>query len=61
MRVVWVKAHVTAEMQVKLQVDVKILISNECADALAKRGAKTVKVDANEELKLKWAGNCLEN
>ena len=38
-KVVWVKAHVTAEMQVKLQVDVKIPIGNECADALAKRGA----------------------
>ena len=55
LRVVWVKAHVTVEMQVKLKVDAKVLVGNECADALAKNGASTVKVDRNEELKLKWA------
>ena len=54
-KIVWVKAHVTAEMQMRLKVDAKVLVGNECADALAKNGASTVKVDVNEEMKLKWA------
>ena len=54
-KMVWVKAHVTAEMQMRLKVDAKVLVGNECADALAKNGAGTVKVDLKEEMTLKWA------
>ncbi len=38
--VVWVKAHVTQEAQMVRKIDSSILAGNECADALAKRGAK---------------------
>jgi hypothetical protein len=54
-KVVWVKAHVTVELQQVLEVEPRILTGNECADALAKRGAKTVAVLPGEEANLKWA------
>jgi hypothetical protein len=38
--VTWTKAHVTAQMQERMQVPQRVLSGNECADALAKRGSK---------------------
>ncbi len=43
-KVVWVKAHITPVMQEHRRVPQDLLNGNEAADALAKRGAKTVQL-----------------
>ncbi len=52
--VVWVKAHVTSIMQEVRQLPRSTLVGNECADELAKRGAKLVQVDENYRAKVLW-------
>ena len=42
----------TAERQIELQIDPKVLIGNECADALAKRGAELARLADNQEQSL---------
>ena len=51
----WIKAHVTEEMQLKLKLDPRVLAGNECADAMAGRGAKLADIDLNDKRKIEWA------
>ena len=51
----WIKAHVTEELQLKLKLDSRVLAGNECADAMAGRGAKLADIDLDDKRKIKWA------
>ena len=53
--VMWVKAHVTKELQKKLAIDPRVLAGNECADAMAARGAGLGDLDINQKRKIRLA------
>ena len=53
--VCWTKAHVEVEDVLEKGIREKEIVGNECADALAKRGAKLVELDMNAVGKIQWA------
>ena len=55
MEVYWTKAHVEVKDVLERGIKEREIVGNECADALAKRGAKLVELDMNATEKIKWA------
>ena len=53
--VCWTRAHVEVKDVLEKGIREKEIVGNECADALAKRGAKLVELDMTAVEKIKWA------